>query len=135
MHSANWYLKHVIINDLTTQDKYVFICESWLAVERDDGRVERVIPSAGQKERGDLKYLIKKNTTDKLSDAHLWFSLVARPVPNAFSRLDRLTVIFVLLCISMLANIMYYGVLSSNGDTPNPNAISIGPFTFTPEQV
>jgi polycystin 1L2 len=132
MHTANWYLKHVVINDLTTQDKFVFICESWLAVERDDGKIERVLPTAGNKERSDLMYLIKKQTKDKLSDNHLWFSLIGRPVPNAFGRLDRLTCIFVLLCLSMLANIMYYG---SSSDALNPNAVNIGPFTFTPEQV
>jgi polycystin 1L2 len=132
MNKANWYLKLVVINDLTTQNKYVFICEQWFAVELNDGLVDRVIPSAGQKERGDLKYLIKKQTKEKLSDAHLWFSLIARPVPNAFGRLDRLTCIFVLLCISMLANIMYYG---SSSNSLNPNALNIGPFTFTPEQI
>jgi polycystin 1L2 len=132
MNTANWYLKHVVINDLSTQNKYVFICERWFAVELDDGKIERVLSSAGQKERGDLKFLIKKQTKDKLSDAHLWFSLVARPVPNAFGRLDRLTCIFVLLCITMLANIMYYG---SSSNTLSPNAVNIGPFTFTPEQI
>jgi hypothetical protein len=132
MNSANWYLKHVVINDLITHKKYIFICERWLAVESDYGRVERVLPSSGEKERRDLRFLIKKQTKDKLSDSHLWFSLVARPVPNAFGRLDRLTCIFVLLCISMLANIMYYG---SSSDKLSPNALNIGPFTFTPEQV
>jgi hypothetical protein len=132
MNTANWYLKHVVVNDLTSQNKFVFICERWLAVELDDGKIERVIVSAGQKERNDLKYLIKKQTKEKLSDSHLWYSLIARPVSNAFSRLDRLTCIFVLLCITMLANIMYYG---TSTDKPNPNALSIGPFKITPEQV
>jgi hypothetical protein len=132
MHAANWYLKHVVIHDLTTQNKFVFICERWFAVELDDGKVERVLPSAGQKERSDLKYLIKKQTKDKLSDSHLWFSLIARPVPNAFGRLDRLTCIFVLLCLTMLTNLMFYG---SSGSSLNPNALNIGPFTITPEQI
>jgi hypothetical protein len=132
MNSANWYLKHVIINDLTTHDKYFFICDRWLAVERDDGQVERILPSAGEKDKTNIQYLIKKETKEKLSDAHLWFSLIARPIPSALGRLDRLTIIFVLLCISMLANIMFY---STSSNALNPNAVNIGPFTLTPEQV
>ncbi len=130
-NSANWYLKHVIITDLTTHKKFFFVCERWLAVEKDDGLIERILPAAGDKEKNDLKYLVKKETKEKLSDSHLWFSLIARPVPSSFGRLDRLTCVFVLLCISMLANILYYGTDNS----VNPNALNIGPFTLTPQQV
>ncbi len=133
MHTASWYLKHVIINDLTTRSKHFFLCQQWLAVERDDGLIERMIPSAGEKQKTDLTLLMKRETKAKLSDGHLWYSLLARPVASAFGRLDRLTCIFVLLCISMLANIMYYA--SSGSDTLNPNALNIGPFRLTPEQI
>jgi polycystin 1L2 len=132
MGGASWYLKYIIINDLTTQNRFLFICERWLAVERGDGLIERTLLSAGEKEKTDLSFLIKKETKDKLSDSHLWFSLLARPIPSSFGRLDRLTCIFVLLCLSMLANIMYYGTASN---TLNPNALNIGPFTLTPEQI
>jgi polycystin 1L2 len=132
MNKANWYLKHVIINDLTTNGKYFFVCQRWLAVEQDDGQLERIIPSAGESEKTNLKYLMKKETKDKLSDDHLWYSLIARPIPSSFGRLDRLTCIFVLLCVSMLANIMYYG---TDRNTSNPNALNIGPFTLSPEQI
>ncbi len=30
---ASWYLKHIIVNDLQTNEKYYFICEKWMAVE------------------------------------------------------------------------------------------------------
>jgi polycystin 1L2 len=131
-NNANWYLKHVIINDLASHKKFFFLCERWLAVEKDDGKIERIIPAAGHKEKNDLKYLMKKETKEKLSESHLWYSILARPVQSAFGRLDRLTCIFVLLCISMLANIMYYGTASN---TLNPNALNIGPFTLSPEQI
>ncbi len=128
---ASWYLKHIIINDLTNQTRFCFICERWLAVEHDDGKIERIIVAAGEKEKTNLKYLIRKEAQEKLSDGHLWFSLLARPVQSTFTRLDRLTCVFVLMCISMLANILYYGTDTST----NPNALMIGPFTLTPEQI
>jgi hypothetical protein len=128
---ASWYLKHIIVNDLDKRTRSFFICEQWLAVEKEDGLLERRIKTAGHKEKTQLTYLFKKETQSKLSDGHLWFSLIARPVQSTFSRLDRLTCIFVLMVVSMLANIIYYGTDKSS----SPNALKIGPFMLTPMQV
>jgi polycystin 1L2 len=100
-------------------------------VEKEDGMVERRLKTAGHKEKTQLTYLFKKETQAKLSDGHLWFSLLVRPVQSTFTRLDRLTCVFVLLVVSMLANIIYYGTDKSS----NPNALKLGPFMLTPEQV
>jgi hypothetical protein len=37
--SASWFLKYIIIRDLQTMEKSYFICQQWLAVEKNDGRV------------------------------------------------------------------------------------------------
>ena len=37
--SASWFLKYIIIRDLQTMEKFHFICQRWLAVEKDDGKV------------------------------------------------------------------------------------------------
>jgi hypothetical protein len=37
--SSSWFLKYIIIRDLQTLEKSYFICQKWLAVEKDDGRV------------------------------------------------------------------------------------------------
>jgi polycystin 1L2 len=128
---ASWYLKHIIVNDLTTRIRFYFICEQWLAVEKEDGMVERVINTAGHQEKNELMYLFKKKSQAKLSDSHLWISVFTRPVQSAFSRLDRLTCVFVLLVISMLIDIIYYSLVTLT----DPNAVKLGPFIFTLEQV
>ena len=124
-------MKYVIIRDFATSEKYYFICEKWFAVDRADGLIERALPCANEHEKSELKYLLKKQTKENLSDNHLWFSVFARPIRSSFSRLDRLTCCFVLLCLTMLMNILYYGTDKS----PNPNAIIIGPIGLTPEQI
>jgi polycystin 1L2 len=128
---ASWYLKHVIIHDLQTREKYYFICEDWLAVDKSDGLINRLIPVAGEAQKSQFKYLLRKQAKQKLTDGHLWFSIFARPVQSSFNRLDRLTCGFVLLCISMLMNILYYGTDKSS----SPNGLKIGPFNFTPQQI
>jgi hypothetical protein len=37
--SASWFLKYVIVRDLQTMDKSYFICQQWLAANKDDGLV------------------------------------------------------------------------------------------------
>jgi len=109
-NDASWYLKHLIVHDLQTREKYFFICEKWLAIDKGDCQIERVLLLSLDKEKTAYAYLLGKQTKDKLRDDHLWFSIFARPVQSSFTRLDRLTCCFVLLSISMVMNIMYYGM-------------------------
>ena len=41
--SASWFLKYIIVRDLQTMEKSHFICQRWLAVEKDDGAVSIII--------------------------------------------------------------------------------------------
>lgn len=36
---ASWFLKYIIVKDVQTKEKYYFICQKWLAVDIDDGKV------------------------------------------------------------------------------------------------
>ena len=71
--AASWFLRFIIVHDLQTREKFYFICNKWLAVDKSDGRVERVIPLAGNRQKLDLAYLAKKQAKAKLSDSHLWY--------------------------------------------------------------
>ncbi|CAF4368685.1 unnamed protein product, partial [Adineta steineri] len=42
--SASWFLKYIIVRDLQSMDKFYFISQQWFAVEKDDGRIERILP-------------------------------------------------------------------------------------------
>lgn len=128
---ASWFLKHIIIHDLQTREKFYFLCQDWLAVEKSDGMIDRVLPVAGDKQKTNIKYLAQKQAKQNMSDGHLWFSVFARPVNSPFTRLDRVTCCFVLLYITMLMNIMYYGLAA----TSKGNGLQIGPLYMTPEQV
>ena len=38
---ASWYLRHIVIQDLQTKEKFVFNANQWFAVEEGDGQVSR----------------------------------------------------------------------------------------------
>ena len=131
-NEASWYLKHVIIHDLQTREKSYFICEKWLAIDKEDFQIERTLPISLDQEKTQFMYLLSRQTKEKLNDGHLWYSIFARPTHSSFTRLDRLTCCFVLLSISMLMNILYYGMDNS----PSADGLKIGPFiNLTMQQI
>ena len=86
---ASWYLRHVIVHDLQTREKFYFICEKWMAVEKDDGQLKRELFVAKDKQK--LKFLLEKQSKHQLKDSHIWLSVINRPVQSPFTRIDRLT--------------------------------------------
>jgi hypothetical protein len=103
-----------------------------LALDKDDCLIERLLPISLKEQKTQFEYLLAKQTKQKLSDGHLWFSIFARPVQSSFNRVDRLTCCFVLLAITMLMNILYYGM----DNNASPDGFRIGAFiNITPEQV
>ena len=114
---------------MQTRQKFFFICEKWLAIDKDDCRLERTLPISLKHDKNQPKYLLSKQTRNNLSDNHLWLSIFARPTGSSFTRLDRLTCCFVLLSMSMLMNIMYYGVMDEDdGTTGQYDGFKIGPY-------
>lgn len=56
---ASWYLKHIIVHDLQTRDKFHFPCYNWLAVERADGKIDRTLGVAGAKQIKQIEFEAK----------------------------------------------------------------------------
>lgn len=77
-------------------------------------------------ERLRLGYQIEEQIKWKMNNDHLWYSIIARPVGSSFTRLDRLTCCFVILSLTMLMSILYYG--SETSTTNSAISINIGPY-------
>ena len=133
MSGGDWYLKFIIVHDLQTRDKSYFLCNKWLSLNRDDCLNERILPIALSKQKSELKYLLKKETKYKLSDSHLWLSILTKPLNSTFNRTQRLTCCFTILLMNMLMNILYYD-LSKKKDQ-NQNEFNLGPFHITLELI
>ena len=114
------------MDDLSTEKRWYFICERWLAVEEDDGRVERVLPVASGKELTHFQHLFVGKTVRELGDGHLWFSVITRPPTSPFTRVQRISCCLSLLCLTMVTNAMYYQF----GKTEASMMMSVGSFQF-----
>ncbi|PVD28955.1 hypothetical protein C0Q70_11551 [Pomacea canaliculata] len=49
-YQAGWFLSRLDVEDLQSGQRYLFMCERWLAVDKDNGVVDRVVPLAQQDE-------------------------------------------------------------------------------------
>jgi hypothetical protein len=152
--SASWFVKYFIVRDLQTMEKFHFICQRWLAVEKDDGKVralssmlsrvanmidsqiERLLPVASDSEKAQFSYLISKQTSHNLADEHLWYSVFSRPISNRFTRVQRCTCCFVLLFLAMFLNIVYYDRSKESEQTSNSTmSWTLGPVRISLQQV
>ena len=129
---ASWFLKYIIIHDLQTRNKYYFLCQKWLAVEKDDGKLEREMFVACEPQKTQLRFFLQKEAKYNLADSHLWLSLFMRPIQSSFTRLDRVTCCFVFLYISSLLNMIYY---DSQWQTNNQINMNLFYFKITLDQV
>ena len=128
-----WFLKFAIVHDLQTREEFFFIYEKWLALDKGDECLNAIIPLSGEKQKTSFMYLFKKNSKLRLTDNHLWFSVFSKPVKSLFTRLQRVTCCFVLLCLTMLMNILYYDMFDNS--TNSTSSLQIGPIKISIQQV
>jgi polycystin 1L2 len=131
--NASWYLKHIVIHDVQTREKFYFVCEKWLAVEKSDGRIDRTICASNlQDEKKNLakKFLI--NLKHNMNDNHLWTSTLTKPKMSNFTRMDRVTCIFVLIYLIMIFHILFIEIKK---ETDAYDKFGIGAYKISPKKV
>ncbi|CAF3361707.1 unnamed protein product [Rotaria sp. Silwood1] len=135
---ASWFLKYVLVRDLQTMETSYFICERWLAVEKDAGEIDVTINAAGELEQLELKHVLSKNAYRSMADNHLWFSIFAYHLPSAnrFTRVQRCTCCFVLFFMSLLMSIFYYDTKQEINTNENDQyGLTLGPFHLSKEEI
>ena len=131
--SPSWYLKQVVVRDLSEDSVYVFMCNRWLAVEFDDGQVLRKLPLARQDELKSFNHLFHNVTQNSITDNHLWFSVFVRPEMSSFTTVQRLSCCLTLLYCAMLTNAMFYQL---DENEPDPTVIlNLGPMSISLRQL
>ena len=125
-----WFLKHAIVQDLQTNQKFYFKCQNWFSTIRNDCTLSRNLPVTNPSQMKEFSYFVKENTKNKIIDGHLWISIFYKPTQSNFKRVDRVTCCFVLLFLSKLMNILYYDIKSS-ANTDHGFNLNLGPFKLT----
>nr|XP_043906417.1 polycystic kidney disease protein 1-like 2 [Solea senegalensis] len=125
-----WFVGNVMVQDIQTNQKWYFLCNSWLAIDLGDCSLDKVFPVSTEEELKTFGNLFFMKTAKDLSDGHLWFSVLNRPPSSAFTCVQRVSCCFSLLLCTMLTSLMFYGIPTD----PSEQTMDLGSFEFTWQQ-
>ena len=83
---ASWYCTGFVVRDIQTNEKWEFVCNRWLANEKGDGQVERLVNVSGEEEKNSFDHLFQYTTERGIREQHIWFSIFLRNERNRFTR-------------------------------------------------
>ncbi|XP_027011464.2 polycystin-1 [Tachysurus fulvidraco] len=128
----SWYLQHVTVWDLQTDNMFFFMVEDWLSVEneKNSGLVQKVVLATCPPELRQFKRILQSQLIYGLQDHHLWLSLWERPAHSVFSRAQRVTCCALILHLYLAAGAVWYGsVATTNSGGPVAERMLMTPET------
>ncbi|XP_062817920.1 polycystin-1-like protein 2 [Anolis carolinensis] len=120
--SPSWFVRHLVVRDLNVRRRWYFLCNCWLASDMDDGQVDKVFVAASQEELLSRRHLFWAGLVGKLTQEHLWLSVLTCSIWSPFTRVQRLSCCLALLLCSMLINIMFWKE-APRDDEPSSEAV------------
>ncbi|KAG6940801.1 polycystin 1 like 3, transient receptor potential channel interacting, partial [Chelydra serpentina] len=106
--SPSWYVRQVVVSDVTARRKWHFLCSAWLAADLGDCQLDQVFPAASRSELLSSRHLFCSALVEKVTHDHLWLSVLTRCPWDPFTRLQRLACCLTLLLCTMVINIMFW---------------------------
>ena len=128
--NPSWYFSHATVSDRQTGKRWIFLSNTWFALEKGDGKIDRLLFPISSVETKTLKYSLNSKGSKSFSEGHLWLSVVTKPPWSKFTRVQRATCCLSLLMSAMLANALFYRT-----DKVADPTIQIGPLKFSWRQI
>lgn len=106
--NPQWFVNKIVIRDPKTDTTWYFVCNRWLAAEREDGKIERVLYVSSPAEINSFRNKFYSRASAGLGDGHIWLSVVTRPPASPFTRVQRVSCCLSVLMSAMVTNAMFY---------------------------
>ncbi|NXG52006.1 PK1L2 protein, partial [Psilopogon haemacephalus] len=129
--SPSWYVSRVLVHDLAWDQKWYFLCNSWLAIDIGECVLDKVFPVATEQDMKQFSNLFFMKTSKGFQDGHIWYSVFSRSPRSNFTRAQRVSCCFSLLLCTMLTSIMFWGVPKD----PAEQKMDLGKIEFTWQEV
>ncbi|XP_069871843.1 polycystin-1-like protein 2 [Dipodomys merriami] len=127
----SWYVSRVLVYDPATDQKWYFLCNSWLSIDIGDCVLDKVFPVATEQDRKQFSHLFFMKTSAGFQEGHIWYSIFSRSARSSFTRVQRVSCCFSLLLCTMLTSIMFWGVPQH----PAEQKMDLGKIEFTWQEV
>ncbi|XP_063267148.1 polycystin-1-like protein 2 [Prinia subflava] len=129
--SPSWYVNRVLVHDLAWDQKWYFLCNSWLAIDIGECVLDKVFPVATEQDMKQFSNLFFMRTSKGFQDGHIWYSVFSRSPRSSFTRAQRVSCCFSLLLCTMLTSIIFWGVPKD----PAEQKMDLGKIEFTWQEV
>ncbi|NWT18612.1 PK1L2 protein, partial [Vireo altiloquus] len=129
--SPSWYVNRVLVHDLAWDQKWYFLCNSWLAIDIGECVLDKVFPVATEQDMKQFSNLFFMKTSKGFQEGHIWYSVFSRSPRSSFTRAQRVSCCFSLLLCTMLTSIMFWGVPKD----PAEQKMDLGKIEFTWQEV
>ena len=116
-NSPSWFLLEIVVEDVQTREKWHFIANRWLAVEKGLGEIELELKAATKDDLLEFKNVLQSRTQKAVGDSHLWISLFTKPPHNQFTRCQRLSCCLSIIFCAMVTGAMFYRFGAKATDT------------------
>ena len=121
------------MDDVTNGDvifvpRYHFVYNDWLSVNQGYAKPYTSIGIASKKEQKQFGMVFNHIIRKEFTDGHIWFSLISRPSPSSFTRVQRLSCCLSLLFTTMIANAMWY---RKTEEVQTKYMITVGPISIS----
>ena len=126
----SWFISEILAVDCQRGQRWLFSCNRWLALERDDGQTTRRFYADDCKEGKKFKRKFSSLRRNGFAHDHLWLSVIRKQPRNPFTRVQRASCCWSLLLLSMVSSAMFYET-----EDLKQRKIQIGPFSLTPSQL
>ncbi|OCT84402.1 hypothetical protein XELAEV_18022555mg [Xenopus laevis] len=127
----SWYVNRVLVHDMELDQKWYFLCNSWLSIEVGDCVLDKVFSVATEEDMKQFSNLFFMKTSKGFRDSHIWYSVFSRSPRSSFTRVQRVSCCFSLLLCTMLTSIMFWGVPTD----PAEQKMDMGKIEFTWQEV
>ncbi|XP_048210684.1 polycystic kidney disease protein 1-like 2 [Perognathus longimembris pacificus] len=127
----SWYVSRVLVYDPAADQKWYFLCNSWLSIDVGDCVLDKVFPVATEQDRKQFSHLFFMKASTGFQEGHIWYSIFSRSARSRFTRVQRVSCCFSLLLCTMLTSIMFWGVPRD----PAEQKMDLGQIEFTWQEV
>ncbi|XP_071973672.1 polycystin-1-like protein 2 isoform X2 [Engystomops pustulosus] len=127
----SWYVNRVLVHDVDLDQKWYFLCNSWLSIEVGDCVLDKEFSVATEDDMKQFSNLFFMKTSKGFRDGHIWYSVFSRSPRSPFTRVQRVSCCFSLLLCTMLTSIMFWGVPTD----PAEQKMDLGKIEFTWQEV
>lgn len=115
--NPSWFLLEIVVEDVQTKEKWHFIANRWLAVEKGLGAIELELKAASKDDLLEFKNVLQSRAQKAVGDSHLWISLFTKPPHNQFTRCQRLSCCLSVIFCAMVTGAMFYRFGAKATDT------------------